>query len=233
MQLTLLESDRSFLRSTEGVVVSVVAHLGVLWMIVSATAGGITLPVTERDARVFFLLPPDRVPASERQADLPHPGALASGFEEGELPGPGQGLAVQAAAVRSRRHGQRSGPRLRDLAAAPTLYMPDSVYSVLEVDQMVERYATSAAPIYPPELMQRGTEGQVEATYVVDTLGRVDTTTIQVLRSDHPKFTESVRTALGDTRFRPAKRAGKSVRQLVKQRFRFQIAPGSMPAAPR
>ncbi len=81
--------------------------------------------------------------------------------------------------------------------------------------------------------MERGTEGQVEATYVVDTLGRVDTTTIQVLRSDHPKFTESVRTALGDTRFRPAKRAGKSVRQLVKQRFRFQIAPGSMPAAPR
>jgi hypothetical protein len=59
----------------------------------------------------------------------------------------------------------------------------------------------------------------------VDTTGRVDTTTIQVMQSDDPRFTESVRTALGETRFRPAKRAGKAVRQLVQQRFRFKLAP--------
>jgi TonB family protein len=97
---------------------------------------------------------------------------------------------------------------------------------------MVERYESSAAPVYPPELSARGTEGQVEATYVVDTTGRVDTTTIRVTQSDDPRFTESVRVALGETRFRPAKRAGKAVRQLVQQRFRFKLAQPSGSADP-
>ena len=88
---------------------------------------------------------------------------------------------------------------------------------------MVERYEGSAAPVYPPDLIATGTEGQVQATYVVDTVGRVDTTTIQVLQSDDPRFTESVRTALGGMRFRPAKRGGKAVRQLVTQNVLFSL----------
>jgi hypothetical protein len=59
----------------------------------------------------------------------------------------------------------------------------------------------------------------------VDTTGAVDSATIHVLHSDDPRFTESVRTALGLMRFRPATRGGKSVRQLVEQKFRFRIAP--------
>ena len=86
--------------------------------------------------------------------------------------------------------------------------------------------ASSAAPVYPPELSARGTEGQVEAEYVVDIAGRVDTTTIRVMRSDHPRFAESVRAALAEARFRPATRGGKAVRQLVAQRFRFKQAQG-------
>ena len=90
---------------------------------------------------------------------------------------------------------------------------------------MVERFEGSAAPIYPPDLMAAGTEGLVQATYVVDTAGQVDTATILVKQSNDPRFTESVRVALAGMRFRPAKRAGKTVRQLVEQRFRFRILP--------
>ena len=61
----------------------------------------------------------------------------------------------------------------------------------------------------------------------MDTTGLVDTTTLQVVRSDDPRFTESVRAALGQMRFRPAKRAGETVRQLVGQQFRFRIVPAS------
>jgi TonB family protein len=92
---------------------------------------------------------------------------------------------------------------------------------------MVERYPTSAAPIYPRELMAIGAEGMVQAVYVVDSGGLVDTTTIRVLHSDDPRFTASVRTALAQMRFRPAKREGKTVRQLVEQKFRFKIVPAS------
>jgi TonB family protein len=95
------------------------------------------------------------------------------------------------------------------------------------VDESVERYAWSAAPVYPRDLLAVGAEGLVRAIYVVDTAGFVDTTTIQVVQSDDPRFTQSVRTALGQMRFRPAQRAGQKVRQLVEQRFRFSINPTS------
>src|SRR5207249_1919279 len=119
----------------------------------------------------------------------------------------------------TRRAGEQIGAPGTLPYSRKLVYDPDSVYSVLQVDETVERYEGSAAPVYPPQLSARGTEGQVEATYVVDTTGRVDTTTFHVLRSDDSLFTQSVRTALGEMRFRPAKRAGKPVRQLVGQRF--------------
>jgi periplasmic protein TonB len=99
------------------------------------------------------------------------------------------------------------------------------------VDAMVERYEGTAAPAYPPDLAEAGVEGVVRASYVVDATGRADTTTIRILSSDHPRFTTSVQTALGEMRFRPAKRRGQPVRQLVEQRFRFQVGRSAQIAA--
>ncbi|HET8835968.1 MAG TPA: TonB family protein [Gemmatimonadales bacterium] len=228
MQLTLIESDRSFLRSTECAALSIVAHGVLVWAVLAAPGTRLALPATERDARLMLLLPPDRVPASERTAELPRPGQLGAGYDEGHSLEPGEGFRVQPAVSHARNKGVRSGTR-QDLPVKPTTFVPDSVYSVLQVDQMVERFESSAAPVYPPELMRRGVQGQVDATYVVDTTGRVDPSTFQVLASADSLFTASVRTALADTRFRPARRAGKAVRQLVAQRFRFKIANQAQP----
>jgi TonB family protein len=227
MRLTLLESDRSFFRFAESSTVSIVAHVGVVLLALTTPTGTFRLPTTERDARVLFLLPPDRVDAPGRQAEIFLPGRPGSGLDEaGQLPAEGEGMRLVATASRDRRRGQRSGAA-GDQPFGPAPFLPDVVYSVLQVDETVERYESSAAPVYPPELSARGTEGKVEAAYVVDTTGRVDTTTIRVMASDDPRFTESVRTALAESRFRPAKRAGKAVRQLVQQRFRFKLAPTS------
>jgi protein TonB len=95
---------------------------------------------------------------------------------------------------------------------------------------MVERYEGSAAPVYPPKLSALGMQGQVHATFIVGATGRVDMASVRVLESDHPEFSESVRTALAEMRFRPARRGGKSVRQLVEQRFNFRIAPANQGA---
>jgi TonB family protein len=225
MRLTLLESDRSFLHSAEYAALSILAHLGVVWLAAATSTGTFRLPTTERDARVLFLLPPDRVSPADRQIDIRLPGRPGSGLDQaGQLPAEGEGLRLQATTSRARHRGERSGAR-GDQPFGPPPFLPERVYSVLQVDEMVERYEGSAAPVYPPELSARRVEGQVEAAYVVDTLGRVDTTTIRVMQSDDPRFTQSVRTALGETLFRPAKRAGKPVRQLVQQRFRFKLAP--------
>jgi TonB family protein len=231
MRPTLLESDRSFFKPAECALVSIVAHAGLVWLALGVTEGGRQIPTDEREARVFFLLPPDRVDVRVRQTERIQWGRLGGDLDNGmHLTQPGEGRRIREPAYGARRWGERSGAR-GELPFGPILpLVPDTVFSVLEVDEMVERYEGSAAPIYPRDLLAMGSEGLVQAIYVVDTTGRVDTTTIQVVRSDDSRFTESVRTALGLMRFRPAKRAGKMVRQAVEQQFRFRIIPASQVA---
>jgi TonB family protein len=97
------------------------------------------------------------------------------------------------------------------------------VFSILEVDSSVARYPGSAAPAYPLALLREGVQGSVTTQYVVDTSGYADTSSLKVLRSSHPDFTASVRSALPYMRFFPAKVGDKRVRQLVEQEFSFRI----------
>jgi hypothetical protein len=230
MHLTLSESGRSFLQATECAVLSVLAHAMVVGFAVSLTSGSARLPADEREARVFFLLPPDRVDVRSRQTEIMQFGKLGGDIEDGKhLYKPEPGWASRSPAHGARGKRDRSGARGQIPLGPASPFIPDTAFSVLEVDEMVERYESSAAPIYPSDLLAIGTEGLVQATYIVDTTGQVDTTTIQVMHSDDPRFTASVRTSLGHARFRPAKRAGKTVRQLVEQKFRFKIvAPTEM-----
>jgi TonB family protein len=231
MRPTLPESDRSFLKSAECAFGSFLAHAGLVWLAVGVTQGGRQIPTDEREARVFFLLPPDRVDVRVHQTEAIQWGKLGADLDDGSLlTRPGEGRRIREPAYGARTWGERSGARGEVPFGPTSAYVPDTVFSVLEVDEMVERYEESAAPIYPRDLLAVGAEGLVQAIYVVDTAGMVDTTTIQVVQSDDPRFTESVRTALGQMRFRPAKRGGKTVRQQVQQQFRFQILPASQVA---
>jgi TonB family protein len=232
MHFTLLESSRSFLQTTESALLSLFAHGALVWIAVGLTAGGRQLPSDEREARVFFLLPPDRVAVQPYQTEIFQPGRLGVDLEDGTTlthPDPGLRARPQALGARGREKG--SGARGAVPFGPVDKLAFDSVFSVLEVDRTVERYEWSAAPAYPPELIALGTEGLVQAIYVVDTAGTVDTTSIRVLYSDDPRFTASVREALAAMRFHPAMRRGKAVRQEVAQQFRFKIRPGmSVPA---
>jgi TonB family protein len=225
---TLLESNRHFFHRSDWTLLSVLAHVGLVFFLTGITDGGRQLPKDEEEARVFFLLPPDRVDVRSRQYDIIQLGKLGGDLEDGKwLSTPHEGPIIRERTYGARKRGKQSGAR-GELPFGPVApFVPDTVFSVIEVDEIVQRYDGSAAPVYPRDLLATGTEGRVQAIYVVDSTGQVDTTTIQVILSDDPRFTESVRTALGLMRFRPAKRAGRHVRQLVKQQFRFQIVPPS------
>lgn len=226
MRLTLLESNRSFFQTAECALASILFHAGLLWYGLTAGVGGYKLPQDEREARVFFLLPPDRVDVRPRQMDSFHWGKLGSDLVEGNtLTSPEEGFALRERVTGPRKKGKHTGARPQLPFGPPPLFVPDTAWSVLEVDKIAERSDSSAAPIYPRELLALGMEGLVQAVYVVDSTGMVDTTTVRVVLSNDPRFTESVRTALGHMRFHPAVRRGKNVRQLVEQKFRFLIQP--------
>jgi TonB family protein len=229
MRLHLIESEQGTVQTAECAFASLLLHTSLIWLGLGVIMGSHVLPNVGRDTAALFLAPPDRkvAPAGGQteQFQLGQAGGL---FTDGqELTGPGSGTQVGGRPYGRQRPGERSsalGLAPMGQAARPT----DSVFTMLEVDRMVERYEFSAAPIYPPKLIAAGKQGHVQAAFVVDTTGEVDLASVQVLESDDPEFTESVRTALGATRFRPATRGGKVVRQLVEQRFNFRIAPAQV-----
>ena len=228
MRLHLIESEPDTVQTAECAFASLLLHTSLIWLALGVIMGSHVLPSVERDTAALFLVPPDRKEApTAGQTEQFQLGRAGGFFTDGtDLAGGGSGTRVGGRPYGRQRPGERSstlGLAPLGQAARPA----DSVFTMLEVDRMVERYEFSAAPIYPAKLIAQGKQGHVQAAFVVDTTGGVDLSSIQVLESDDPEFSESVRTALGAMRFRPATRGGKVVRQLVEQRFNFRIAPAA------
>ena len=81
----------------------------------------------------------------------------------------------------------------------------------------------ASAPVYPPALRDRGKRGEVWLSFVVDTSGTVDMNSVDVVWSDDPLFTESVKAALTKYRFRPALVGGRPAVARAYQRFNFTL----------
>jgi TonB family protein len=79
----------------------------------------------------------------------------------------------------------------------------------------------SPMPEYPPALRSDGVSGTVLAEFVVDSTGRADPSTLEVLRSDNQLFTMAVRRALPNMRFIPAESSGHRVSQRLQLPFTF------------
>jgi TonB family protein len=226
MRLHLIESDQRSVETAECAFASFLLHAGLVWIAVGVIAGAQALVVDGRFTMPLALLPPDRREAPPAgQTEVFRVGEAGGVFADGAvLDGPGNGTRTGGHPYGRVRRGERSSA-LGLAPFGPAARLADSVFTVLEVERMVERSEGSAVPVYPPTLSALGKEGRVVTTFVVDTTGQVEMTSVQVLASDHPEFSESVRTALGEMRFRPATRSGRPVRQLVEQRFNFRIAP--------
>ncbi len=72
-------------------------------------------------------------------------------------------------------------------------------------------------------LFAEGIRGLVVAEFVVDTVGHIEGSTIGLVSSTHPLFSDAVRLALGRATYLPALRDGRAVRQIVQQPFDFVV----------
>ena len=208
--------------------ISVISHL----VLIGAAVYGTGVRSREIDAavarRIFYLAPPDRHPTSDAQIEqlqyvdlgTPAPTAGTEPFN-GRVPAPAGEQPVP-------RNGGDAGTEKSSQEASVALESPDSVYSILDVDETAARTAGSAAPVYPPELIKDGTEGGVFIRFVVDTTGRADPESIEVIRASHPLLAQSVRSAIPLMAFTPAMVRGHRVRQAVEQNFEFRLQ-GAVP----
>jgi TonB family protein len=178
--------------------------------------------------RIYYLPPPDRRPSSENLVEHLQYMDLGSSVPfSNEQP---NAIVPPAGDQAKRKQGGTLGKEAVAQAPAVAFQSPDSVYSILDVEETAARSASSAAPIYPPELMKEGKEGGVFIRFVVDSNGRADSSTIEILRATHPLFAQSVRQAVPLMMFSPASVGGHHMRQAVEQNFEFRITPA--PAAP-
>lgn len=215
-------AKRNPLGMSPSVVLSVLAHAGIIAVSVSATRKAPGVPEDSIANRVYYIPPPDR---SARQQ------GTRETLRYFELAPEGQGIGLGQAQIEVRRRFTEidesfpgdQGTELQTVAPAPEVVGPDTVLSVLEVDSAVVRDPESAAPAYPVALLQQNVQGSVSTQYVVDTTGLADTTSLRILRSTHPEFTTAVRSALPYMRFAPARLGSRKVRQLVEQEFTFRI----------
>jgi protein TonB len=91
-------------------------------------------------------------------------------------------------------------------------------------NELLMHLLTPLKPRYPEPLRQAGIEGRVLVRFVVDTLGRIDPASVQILSSTHDQFTRAVRDALSGFRFRPAESNGKRIPALAEMPFEFKVA---------
>jgi TonB family protein len=117
-----------------------------------------------------------------------------------------------------------SGRDERDALALPELPGADSVFLLIDVDSAAKRYAWSAAPAFPPKMLEKKISGFVRAEWVVQPDGSADTASLRIVETTHAEFAQAVRDALPYMRFSPAKIGRKPVSQLVQQEFTFRIS---------
>ena len=89
--------------------------------------------------------------------------------------------------------------------------------------ELLMRVVTSSIPRYPVALRQSGIDGRVLVRFVVDTTGRIEMASVQVLQSTHDLFTRAVRDALTGFRFKPAEAGRHRVPALAEMPFEFRI----------
>jgi periplasmic protein TonB len=95
-------------------------------------------------------------------------------------------------------------------------------YDENQVDRAVE-VTRKSDPHYPDALKSVGVQGTVVMHFIVGADGRVEPGSIEVVSSPHKLFSDAVRQALLNTRYRPAEAGGQKVRQLVEQSFSFRL----------
>lgn len=208
-----------------GIAASAVVHLAVIGVCVVLTQEPGHYAEGGSTELVRFLVPEERLPRHKFETERVE--WLRIGIPDGwgvsDIDGERSGSEI-AAPPRPGEQGidpEFERPRRPDF---DELRASDHVFSAVEVDSTVERSAESAAPFYPPELLALNVEGSVRTRYVVDTSGRVDSTSFEIVESSHPAFAHAVLQAAPRMRFRPAIASGRKVSQLVEQTFEFRVA---------
>ena len=233
---TLLESKAKTEVDAGGKAMSVVLHTVLILLAVLATANAGQKVIEERQEEVEFLeVKQEEAPPPEPEVQkAPPPDVVAA-------PPPPKGFQVLTAPVEIpnvipdidltreiTREEDFSGRGVQGGIASGVEggtgpVQQDQPYFDFQVEKQAMLAPGNSAPRYPQTLQSANVEGEVLATFVVDTTGRADMSTFRVIESDHDMFTAAVRQHLPNMRFYAAETGGRKVKMWVQQPFVFNL----------
>lgn len=220
----LLESGASAPPRSGWAVVSSAAHATLIAAAIALTMRE-PLPEIERRVETVLLAAPRPVrPAAERSTAPARPVSNPILHRELHLPFP----TVPPVGI-PEPSARLSDPTTdiigRGLTGpiGPVHLISDSIHTGATVDRAVIPRRDNAQPDYPGALRAAQVEGSVIVQFVVDTTGRVEPGSVQILRTTHAQFGDAVRRWLTRTRYSPAEASGVRVRQLVQQEVGFTL----------
>ena len=91
-----------------------------------------------------------------------------------------------------------------------------------QVEELPER-VSGPVPVYPQALRERGISGRVSVRFVLDTTGRPQPNSFEVLESPDPELSREAIRVVRATLFSPARLQGKPRRVIMTQDFQFPV----------
>lgn len=99
----------------------------------------------------------------------------------------------------------------------PGYFRPEYVNAVFTeaVVEVKPEVVRMPAVEYPDSLRLAGVQGRVMIQFIIDTMGRAEPASIQVVQSPHPGFDAPALRVVTEAEFKPGRVAGRPVRVLV------------------
>jgi protein TonB len=230
---TLLESRARRQRRSGGITLSVVVHLAIITASVAGTT--VAKPAPKHREVAIVLVPPQpktpepkrvvreaqasstpRIPTDIVIKRIDPPVNIPVGIPDIDLRG---SVAADSIVIGGGGSGLKPGLNRGGLAddggtGTTSEWRGNDAYMNL---------LKSVTPRYPEVLRQSGVDGRVLIRFTVDTLGRIDQSSVQVVTETHALFSRAVREALSGFRFRPAESNGHKVPALAEMPFEFSL----------
>jgi len=235
--------DKQLRKSVPGTVMSLTLHGGFLAAAVMATAGTVdVIQESQPDTMLVFLtlekkpeqktaLPPEPAPPPKvRPVPIVSLVPPPQGFQVVNVP---IGIPTDIPPV---DFGEQFDPRdfsgvgveggvFDGVKGGTGSVDASSLFRAATVDERPERL--SGPPLqYPAALREAGISGFVVIEFVINTTGRVDPSSIRIVRSSNAAFEGPARDAIRKSLFRPGRVRGMAVRVLVQQQIDFDFVAG-------
>ena len=225
LNLQLFASDRKpdTAGFTRGGLVSLVIHSAIIGGAIFATLEAHhAVAATKLDTAMVYLQPqePQREPPPPSDVQVP-----LRGFQTVTVP---VDLPTALPTVDLQEHFDPkdfTGVGVEGGTATGVTPGANTVYSTGEVDQ--KPALLTAPPLerdYPPMLRSAGITGRVVIGAIIDTSGRAEPGSVQVIQSAHPGFNDAARKWMTQALFRPARRNGRAVRVQVIQALNYSLS---------